>query len=105
MNVQERDSAAALQWFEDLTRDDVPTVGGKNAPDELFVFANQNKLPLTDIKRIYGKPTAEYVADDNSRYLFYGRIFFCLVQGTEVPYVARFNISNKDDGTYLREPK
>ena len=31
MNVQERDSAAALQWFEDLTRDDVPTVGGKNA--------------------------------------------------------------------------
>ncbi len=81
------------------------TVGGKNAPDELFVFANQNKLPLTDIKRIYGKPTAEYVADDNSRYLFYGRIFFCLVQGTEVPYVARFNISNKDDGTYLREPK
>jgi ribosomal protein L40E len=81
------------------------TVGSKAVPDELFIFVDQNKLTIKEISRLYGKPFAEYRGPGDCRYLFYGRIFFCLVPGAKIPFIVRFNIANKEDGSYLKETR
>ena len=70
------------------------SISDKKFLGQLYVFLDNNKLSLKEIEHIYGVPKSKYKGPGGCLYFFYGRIFFCLVPGSKIPYVARFNISN-----------
>ena len=69
-------------------------VGNQENTDRVFIFLDDCKLTLPDIKRIYGKPTAEYTAANGWKYYFYGRVFFCSAPDSKTLRIGRFSINN-----------